>query len=155
MVVIDFPPGVETHTEILFTTPGKTLTNLHAICTKAGVDFNSISIACAVPCLKAQCLGLSYSQYRMCSKYIENIPGNIIVTMGLIPLRAILGSPVVSVEAARNTTPTAILNNRNVTIVPTYSLRNLEGTGCGSCQGSDIKRTLMIKDLRHAAELIQ
>lgn len=153
MCVLDFHPGNTQTTEILFSTPGKAVSTLFQICSSAGLDFNSVSFAAICPCIEAQRLGLSYTQYRNCGSYLYEILPDIVIAMGLIPLRSLLGQPMIKVEEVRNKVLTLMLPDREVKIIPTYSIRSLDGGGCGGCKASDVKRTLMIKDFRSAASI--
>ncbi len=73
-----------------------------------------------------------------------------IVAFGLLPLRAITGNPVAIVDMLRNKRPVMTIGERQITIVPTYSTQSLQQSSCGSCGSGDMKKSLMIKDVKDA-----
>ena len=140
----------------MFSSPSSRLRTLFRIIEKAGGNFNRMSWACAVPCRDSVKLNLQFSDTVCCSSYIpgliDSMPGIVsIVTFGSLALRSVTNNPLASTDTHRGkdihlVTP----GGRDIRVFPTYTPQSLTDSGCGACGSGDIRKTLMIKDLRNA-----
>ena len=156
LILVDFPVIEDTeHGIILSGITHRRVRFIHSILKDAKIDDRKVSYASVLRCITRSKSMITQGDYELCSKHIlSEIDGSDIKTVicfGSMPGYIMTGKRISSIDEVRGVLTESIIPGINVMI--TYSMQiAIDGTGCGSCNYSNLYPSLVLKDISTAAK---
>lgn len=156
LMLVDFPVIEDTESgKILSGIKHRRVRFLHNLMKELKIDDSLVSYASVLKCITKSKSIIDMKDYELCSRHLFSaIDGSDIKTVicfGSIPGSVMTGKVISSIDSVRGTLTDSVIPGINVMI--TYSLSiAIDGTGCKSCNFSNLYPSLVRKDIATSAK---